>query len=65
MGNEDQKYNILTNKNSKDLFYQFNDYLEHVFEPVKPVPHSLITDDDIALEVIQNENWQYLQYWQI
>ena len=21
--------------------------------------HSVITDDDIALDVIQNENWQY------
>ena len=58
-GNEDQKYNILTNKNSKYLFYWFNDYLEHILEPIKPVHHSVITDDDLALDVIQNENWQY------
>ena len=25
----------------------------------KTVRHSIITDDDIALDVIQNENWQY------
>ena len=57
---EDQKYNALTNKNSKYLFYWFNDYLEHIFEPIKPVRHSvIITDDDLALEVIQNENWHY------
>ena len=30
-----------------------------MLEPIKPVRHSIITDDDIALEVIQNQNWQY------
>ena len=58
-GNEDQKYDILTNKNSKYLFYWFNDYLEHILEPIKPIHHSVITDDDLALDVIQNEDWQY------
>ena len=58
-GNEDKKYDVLTNKNSKYLFYLFNDYLERIFEPIKPVRHNIITDDDLALEVIQNENWQY------
>ena len=41
-------------------FRGFNDYLECIFEPIKPARHSVITDDDLALEVIQNENWQYL-----
>ena len=52
-GNKDQKYNVLTNKNSKYLFYRFNDYLERIFEPIKPVRRSVITDDDLELEVIQ------------
>ena len=43
----------------KYLFYWFNDYLERIFQPIKSVCHSVITDDDLALEVIQNENWQY------
>ena len=30
-----------------------------MLEPIKPVRHSVITDDDIALDVIQNEIWQY------
>ena len=34
-------------------------YLEPLLKPIKPVRHSAITDDDLALEVIQNENWQY------
>ena len=42
---EDLKYNVLTNKNLKYLFYRFNDYLERIFEPIKPVRHSVITDD--------------------
>ena len=28
-------------------------------ERIKPVHHNVITDDHLALEVIQNENWQY------
>ena len=43
----------------KYLFYLFDDYLERIFEPIKLVCHSVITDDDLALELIQNENWQY------
>ena len=43
----------------KYLFYRFNDYLERIFEPIKPARHSVITEDDLVLEVIQNENWQY------
>ena len=58
-GNKDQKYDALTNKNSKYLFHQFNDYLERIFELIKPVRHSVITDDDLALEITQNENRQY------
>ena len=30
-----------------------------MLEPIKPVGHSVISDDDIALDVVQNENWQY------
>ena len=58
-GNEDQKYNVLTNKNLKYLFNLFNDYLEQIFELVKPVCHGVITDDGLELEVIQNKNLQY------
>ena len=54
-----KKYNVLTNESSICLFYQFNNYLEHIFETITPVRHSVITDNDLALEVIQNENRQY------
>ena len=51
--------NVLTNRNSKYLFYKFNDSLETVGELVKAVCHSKITQDDAAIEAIQNQNWQY------
>ena len=49
----------MTNKISKHSFYQFNDYLEHILEPIKPVRDIVITDNDFSLDVIQHENWQY------
>ena len=36
-----------------------NKVMNRLLEPIKPVHHSVITDGDIALDVIQNENWQY------
>ena len=50
---------MFTNKNSKCLFYHFNDYLTRINEPTKLARHSQISDDDIALDIIQNKNWQY------
>ena len=41
------------------MFYWFNDYLDRLLQPIKSVLHSAITDDDLALDIIQNENWQY------
>ena len=51
--------NVITNENSKYLFYQFNDYLERLRQPMKHILHSVITDDDLALDIIQMKNWQY------
>ena len=56
---EDEKYDMLTNKNSKFLFYHFNDCLRQINEPTKTVRHSIVADDDTALEILQNKNWQY------
>ena len=41
---EDGKYDMLTNKNSKFLFYHFNDYLKQI-------------NDETVLEILQNKNW--------
>ena len=58
-GNKHPKYDVLTYKNSKYLFFRFNDYLDRLLLPIKPVLHSVIADDDLALHIIQNKNWQY------
>ena len=56
---QDDKYDVLINKNSKYLFYKFNYSLTTIGELVKAVRHSKITQDDVAIEAIQNQNWQY------
>ena len=56
---KDKKYDMLTNKDSKFLFYYFNDYLRQISEPTKPVRHSAVADDYTALEILQSKNLQY------
>ena len=57
---EKTKLDVLTNKNSKFLFYCFNDLLQQRLREPKPVRLSTITDDYIALDRIQNQIRQYL-----
>ena len=51
---------MLTHKNSKFLFYQFNNYLTQINEPVKYIKHTKIADDKFALGVLLEKNWPYL-----
>ena len=53
------KLDIFTNKNSKFLFYHFNDYLQQNSEQMKKIKHSVVTEDYIAAEQIQDKNWKY------
>ena len=46
-------------KNTKYLLYRFNDLLESTGQPIILIKHSKVTDDYIAAEEIQNQNWQY------
>ena len=55
----DDRLDVLVNKNSKFLFYHFNDYLTCVNVPTKPVRHTSISNDDLAIKIIQSQNWQY------
>ena len=50
---------IFTNKNSKFFFYHFNDYLQQNGEQIKKIKHSVVTQDYIAAQEIQDKNWQY------
>ena len=49
----------MTFKNTKYLLYPFNDLLESTGQPIILIKHSKVTDDYIAAEEIQNQNWQY------
>ena len=53
------RLDILTCKNSKYLFYRYNDILQESNLEVKKVKHSVQTGDYIATEENQNQNWQY------
>ena len=53
------KLDIFTNKNSKFLFYHFNDCLQQNGEEIKKIKHSVETQDYIAAQEIQDKNWKY------
>ena len=56
---EKSKLDVLSYKNTKFLFCRFNDLLNQSGCSIKVVKHSVVTDDYIAAEEIQNQNWQY------
>ena len=53
------KFDLLTFKNTKYLVYRFNDFLKTMSQSTIKIKHSKVTDDYIAAEEIQNQNWQY------
>ena len=53
------KLDVFTNKNSKFLFCHFNDYLEQNGDQMKKIKHSIVTQDYVAAEKIQDQNWKY------
>ena len=56
---EKNKLDILTNVNSKFLFYRFNDLLQQQSKKTKSIKHSVVTKDYIAGEKIQDTSWKY------
>ena len=52
----DGKYDMLTNKNSKFLFYHFNDYHDRRFQFVERVTDVHISEDEYGLLKVQREN---------
>ena len=49
-------FDIFTNKNTKYLVYRFNDFQNSIGEPLIKIRHSLVTDNDLAAEEIQNQD---------
>ena len=48
----DEKNDMLTNRNLKFLFYHFNDYIRQISEPTKPIRHSVVLNDETTLEIL-------------
>ena len=53
------KYDLLSFEKTEYLLYRFNDFQNSIGELLIKVKHSLVTDNYIAAEEIQNQNWQY------
>ena len=53
------KLDIFTNKNSKFLFYHFNDYLQQSGRETIKIKHTVVTQDYLAAGKIQDRNWKY------
>lgn len=53
---QNTKLDLLTFKNSKFLFYRFNDLLNQSNRELKKIKHSFVTNDYIAAEEIPNQN---------
>ena len=56
---DDDKFDVLTNKNPKYLFHLFSKYLEDKNKPKQFIRHSVISDDNYALKELQNKNCPY------
>ena len=56
---EQNKLDVFKFKNSKYLFYRFNDFLHESKSPTQRIKHSTTSEDYQVTEEIQNQNWQY------
>ena len=46
-------------KNTKYLIYLFNDFQNSIGKPLIKIRHTLVTDNYLAAEEIQNQDWEY------
>ena len=52
-------FDVLAHKNVKFLVYRYNDFRALGGDELIKIRHSLVTDNYLAAEEIQNEDWQY------
>ena len=53
------KYDIFSLKNTKYLIYYFNDFQNSIGRPHIKIRHTLVTDNYVEAEEIQNQDWEY------
>ena len=55
----DEMYDMITHKNSKFSFCNFNDYLNRRDLPVQYVRHTTVSEDVHRLLELQKRDWSY------
>ena len=58
-GTTNHRYDMNTKSTSKFLFYHFNMLRQSQGKRFLRIRHSIIADNDYALEKLQNKDWQY------
>ena len=59
------KYDLFSFQNTKYLAYCFNNYQNSIGKSLIKIRHSVVTNNYLAAEEIQNQNWQYFIEWVI
>ena len=55
----DNTLDILMKRNSKHFLYRYNDILLDKLVPLIKIRHTNVLKDSIAIQIIQQKNWQY------
>ena len=53
------RYDIFSLKNTKYLIYRFNDFQNSIDKPLIKIRHTLVRDNYLVAEEIQNLDWKY------
>ena len=59
MNIKDDTFDLNSNSTSKFLFYNFNRFRSLLGKEIFTIRHSIIVNDEYALETLQNRNWSY------
>ena len=52
-------FDMFSKKSTKYLVYRFNDFQNSIGESLIKIRHTLVTDNYLAAEEIQNQDWEY------
>ena len=56
---EKTRYDLFLFKNTEYLVYRFNDFQNSIGEPLTKIRQSVVTENYLAAEEIQNQNWKW------
>ena len=58
---KDNTFDLNSVSTSKFLFYNLNTFRSLLGKEIFTIRHSIIANDEYALQTLQNRNWSYLQ----